>query len=188
MTSVVDLSFPERVLPTGFDEKLSRRAEQDLREMGVEVRLDTRVAEVDSQGVELQARAGAERVATRNVIWAAGIRPSPIAESLGCPLDRSGRGRRVRRGRAVGVAVGTRKVVSSVEDSDGPGSGDGSQAGTGAAVGVGRGVAVVVGGEAAAVGVGPAVLDAPLFQPVPPVFVRLFGDPLTPKGLCQKPS
>jgi NADH dehydrogenase len=25
------------------------------------------------------------------VIWAAGIRPSPIADSLGCPLDRSGR-------------------------------------------------------------------------------------------------
>jgi NADH dehydrogenase len=88
---IVLVEAQDRLLPSGFDEKLSRRAERDLREMGVEVRLDTRVAAVDSLGVELQGPAETERVATRNVIWAAGIRPSPIANSLGCPLDRSGR-------------------------------------------------------------------------------------------------
>lgn len=80
----------DRLLPSGFDESLCDRATRDLQEIGVEVRLSTRVADIDAAGVELQSLAGTERITTRNVIWAAGIRPSPVAETIGCSLERSG--------------------------------------------------------------------------------------------------
>jgi NADH dehydrogenase len=88
---IVLVEAQDRLLPTGFDETLCRRAERDLRELGVEVRLGTRVTAVDARGVELRSGVGNERIASRNVIWAAGIRPSPIAATLGCSLDGSGR-------------------------------------------------------------------------------------------------
>jgi NADH dehydrogenase len=88
---IILVEAQDRLLPAGFDETLCRRAERDLREMGVEVRLETRVTGVDAAGVELQGGAASERIATRNVIWAAGIRPSPVAATLGAPLDRAGR-------------------------------------------------------------------------------------------------
>ncbi len=47
---------------------------------------------VDAQGVT----AGAERIAARTVVWAAGVAASPLARSLGAPLDRSGRVRVTR--------------------------------------------------------------------------------------------
>jgi NADH dehydrogenase len=88
---IVLVEAQDRLLPAGFDETLCRRAERDLRDMGVEVRLGTRVASIDEGGVDLDGPVGRERIATHNVIWAAGIRPSPLAASLGCPLDRAGR-------------------------------------------------------------------------------------------------
>jgi NADH dehydrogenase len=36
-------------------------------------------------------RVGDERVAAETVIWAAGVRASPLGQSLGVPLDRAGR-------------------------------------------------------------------------------------------------
>lgn len=88
---IVLVEGQDRLLPSGFEERLCRRAERDLREMGVEVRLGTRVAVIDDHGVELRGTSGVERIATRGVIWAAGIRPSALASGLECPLDRSGR-------------------------------------------------------------------------------------------------
>lgn len=88
---VVLVEAQDRLLPTGFDERLCRRAARDLESMGVEVRLGTRVTSVEEDAVELEGPEGSERLETRSVIWAAGIRPSPLAVSLGVPLDRSGR-------------------------------------------------------------------------------------------------
>jgi NADH dehydrogenase len=80
----------DRLLPAGYDERLCRRAERDLRELGVEVRLGTRVTGVDPEGVDLEGPSGTERIPTHNVVWAAGIRPSPLARHLGCGLHGSG--------------------------------------------------------------------------------------------------
>lgn len=88
---IVLVEAKDRLLPTGFEESLCRRAEQDLVKMGVEVRLETKVIEVDSGGVKLDGPSGVEHVATRNVVWAAGIRPSPLARFLECQLHSSGR-------------------------------------------------------------------------------------------------
>jgi NADH dehydrogenase len=76
----------DRVLP-GFPPKLSDWARKDLESMGVEVRTGTMVKSIDDFGVDLDG----DRIKARTVLWAAGVRASPIGESLGAELDRSGR-------------------------------------------------------------------------------------------------
>lgn len=76
----------DRVLPT-YSAKLSANALEALHERGVEVRLNTRVTHIDDDEV----RMGDERVWARTVVWAAGVAASPLAKSLGAPLDRAGR-------------------------------------------------------------------------------------------------
>lgn len=88
---VVLVEALDRVLPGDFPPELSRRALADLRSMGVEVRLSTRVTTVDDASVTLSHEGGTERIATRNVIWAAGVKATPLTQSLGAPLDKSGR-------------------------------------------------------------------------------------------------
>ena len=81
----------DRVLPGDFPPDLSKRALTDLRTMGVEVRLSTRVTSVDDSSVTLLHDGATESIATRNVIWAAGVKATSLTASLGAPLDKSGR-------------------------------------------------------------------------------------------------
>jgi NADH dehydrogenase len=85
-TRVILFEGADRVLPP-FPPKLSARAQRDLERMGVEVRLNSIVTNVTPQGVFL----GDEFIPVRNVFWAAGVKASPIGQSLGVPLDRAGR-------------------------------------------------------------------------------------------------
>jgi NADH:ubiquinone reductase (H+-translocating) len=80
----------DRVL-TSMPGAASRRALADLQRLGVEVRLNTRVTEIDRAGVIIGPAEHPERIEARNVIWAAGVRASRFGELLGVPLDRSGR-------------------------------------------------------------------------------------------------
>lgn len=75
-----------RILPS-FHESLSAAAHARLEKLGVEVRLNCKVEEVDELGV----RIGNERVASKSVLWAAGVKPSPAAKWLGVEPDKSGR-------------------------------------------------------------------------------------------------
>lgn len=75
-----------RILPM-FPEKLARKAVSDLNRLGVRVQTGAMVTQIDSKGVKL----GEERIAARTVLWAAGVAASPLARSLGVPLDRAGR-------------------------------------------------------------------------------------------------
>jgi len=75
-----------RVL-SSFPQDLSEIARAQLRKLGVEVSTGRAVTEIDAQGFRL----GDERVAARTVVWAAGVAASPLARSLGVPLDRAGR-------------------------------------------------------------------------------------------------
>jgi NADH dehydrogenase len=70
-----------------FTEDLARKAKRDLEELGVHVATNVRVTEVNENGV----RMGEEWVQAKTVIWAAGVKPSPLSAQLGCELDRSGR-------------------------------------------------------------------------------------------------
>ena len=85
-TRVIVFEAGGRVLPT-FPPELSSRAQRDLVRMGVEVRLDSTVTNVTPQGIYI----GDEFISVRNVFWAAGVRASPLGQSLGVPLDRTGR-------------------------------------------------------------------------------------------------
>lgn len=76
----------DRVLPT-YPKDLSAQALKALHERGVEVRLNTRVTRIDDDAVMM----GDELVDARTVVWAAGVAASPLARSLGVPLDRAGR-------------------------------------------------------------------------------------------------
>jgi NADH:ubiquinone reductase (H+-translocating) len=75
-----------RILPAYLPES-SRRAAETLRDRGVEVRTASPVTGVDSGGV----RFGTERLAARTVLWAAGVAASPLARTLGSPVDAAGR-------------------------------------------------------------------------------------------------
>lgn len=75
-----------RILPT-FPDSLAARAVRDLGKLGVEVRCGTAVTEITEQGV----RVGEDWLAAGTVIWAAGVRPSPLGAQLAVPQDRQGR-------------------------------------------------------------------------------------------------
>lgn len=85
-TRVILVEAGPRLL-LAMDEALGRRAARDLEAMGVEVRVNSQVTAVDKHGVTI----GDERLAAENVFWAAGVQASPLAKSLGVPLDRNGR-------------------------------------------------------------------------------------------------
>ena len=83
---VVLIDQATRVLPT-FSEVLSTAAHQRLLRLGVDVRLGQGVEHIDEQGVIV----GGQRIASKTVIWTAGVEPSPTAQWLGVPADRAGR-------------------------------------------------------------------------------------------------
>ena len=81
---LVDMS--NRVLGT-FAEDLSGAARKRLETLGVEVRLGHGVDQIDEEGVIV----GGERIASKTVIWTAGVAPSPAGKWLGVETDRAGR-------------------------------------------------------------------------------------------------
>jgi NADH dehydrogenase len=83
---VVLVEAGPRLVPM-FHDSLSRRASEDLAERGVEVRLGSKVTEITAQGVWL----GEEFIAAANVVWAAGVRSSPLGAYLPVELDWMGR-------------------------------------------------------------------------------------------------
>lgn len=84
---VVLVEGRDRLL-AAFPEILCRRALEQIRELGVEVRLTTLVEEVDADGVRFSS---GESLRARTVVWAAGVRGAAIGAELGVPLGRGGR-------------------------------------------------------------------------------------------------
>jgi NADH dehydrogenase len=80
----------ERILLT-FPPRLSAAAQRALERRRVEVRLNTRVVAVDATGVTVNAGDRDERIGARTILWAAGVRASPLGASLGARCDASGR-------------------------------------------------------------------------------------------------
>lgn len=76
-----------RVLPP-YPERLSNSARHQLEQLGVEVRVDSMVDQIDQSGVTLS---NGERIEAGTVLWAAGVQASPLGSMLGAELDRSGR-------------------------------------------------------------------------------------------------
>jgi NADH dehydrogenase len=74
-------------LLAALNPSLSEKARQSLEKLGVEVRLNAMVTSCSEADVAI----GDERIETRTIMWAAGVKASPAAEWLGVPADQAGR-------------------------------------------------------------------------------------------------
>ena len=79
-----------------FGPQLSSRATRTLRELGVELRMNSIVTSVDGDGLRARAKDGTESsLGAATVLWTAGVEAPPIAAALaaatGIEQDRSGR-------------------------------------------------------------------------------------------------
>jgi NADH dehydrogenase FAD-containing subunit len=83
---IVLLDGAPKVLGT-FAPALSEAAKKRLEKLGVEVHLGHNVEKIDEEGVIV----GGERIASKAVIWTAGVAPSPAGKWLGVETDRAGR-------------------------------------------------------------------------------------------------
>jgi NADH:ubiquinone reductase (H+-translocating) len=88
----------ERVMPE-VAPSLAAFAERELRGRGIEIRTGTTVAEVTDSSVRLSE---GETIASRTVVWTAGVRPHPVLARLGVPLTDEGRVEVDRTMRVVG--------------------------------------------------------------------------------------
>ncbi len=75
-----------RVLST-YSERLSRKAEQSLTRLGVEVLTGQPVTNIDDEGIYT----GEKRIAASTVLWTTGVQASPAGKWLEAPMDRAGR-------------------------------------------------------------------------------------------------
>jgi NADH:ubiquinone reductase (H+-translocating) len=85
-TRIVLIEGSDRILGA-FPEKLSNKATKSLEDIGVEVKRNALVTNIDKDGVEI----GDEVVLAKTVIWAAGVQPAAINKSMGVALDKGGR-------------------------------------------------------------------------------------------------
>ena len=83
---VILVEGTDRVLPP-YVPSLSASAHRQLQDLGVEVRTNAMVSEIDEEGVTL---ASGERIDAATVLWAAGVAASPVGSLIG-EVDRAGR-------------------------------------------------------------------------------------------------
>ncbi|MFZ0029841.1 MAG: NAD(P)/FAD-dependent oxidoreductase [Pseudolabrys sp.] len=79
-----------------FGDKLSGIATRELEKIGVEICVNSIVAHIDADGVDVKGADGSvQHFAAKTKIWAAGVRASPLAKMLadatGAQCDRAGR-------------------------------------------------------------------------------------------------
>ena len=83
---IILLEGGPRVLPA-YPEDLSASAERQLTDMGVEVRTNAMVTNVEPGVVTI----GREKIPAAAIVWGAGVLASPLGKMLGAPTDRAGR-------------------------------------------------------------------------------------------------
>lgn len=76
-----------RVMPE-IPAKLAQFAVRELRFRGIEIRTSTTLDEVTATSARLS---DGEIVATRTLVWTAGVKPHPAVARFGLPLDQNGR-------------------------------------------------------------------------------------------------
>jgi NADH dehydrogenase len=90
---VILLDAGQRVV-AAFSEQTSAKVAKELGDLGVTLREHAMVTDIDARGVTVKTGDKTERIATRTVVWAAGVRIAGIAEVLahatGASTDRAG--------------------------------------------------------------------------------------------------
>ncbi len=93
-TRILLIEGGDRILST-YPAELSAKAEAMLRHLGVTVRVNALVSDVNADSVTIKHRGAVEHLPCRTVIWAAGVQASPLGRVLankgGIQLDRLGR-------------------------------------------------------------------------------------------------
>ncbi len=93
-TKILLIEATDRLLPA-YPPSLSGHAAQSLMRLGVTVRTNTTVHEVQADFVTLAGESGHERIATRTVLWGAGVKASSLGRRLAAAsdveVDRQGR-------------------------------------------------------------------------------------------------
>jgi NADH dehydrogenase len=93
-SQILLLEGADRILAT-FPPTLSEAAEHSLIRLGVRTRTKVTAVDIDADGVTVRIDGATQRIASKTVLWAAGVRPSPLGailkERAGAELDRSGR-------------------------------------------------------------------------------------------------
>lgn len=84
---IILVEMTQEVLPP-FRENLRAYARKELKDRGVEPRLGESVGEVGPTSLKLRS---GEEIKAHTVIWAAGVKASPLAQMLGLPQGRGGR-------------------------------------------------------------------------------------------------
>jgi NADH:quinone reductase (non-electrogenic) len=91
---VILVDAGDRVVPA-FSEKLSAKTARGLAELGVTVSEHAQATAIDDRGLTVKTGEGEERIASRTVIWAAGVRAAGLTEvvapATGASTDRGGR-------------------------------------------------------------------------------------------------
>lgn len=93
---VILVDGADQVLPP-FGEKLGAKTHQALENLGVEVKLNALVTDVDERGLTIKHSdtGKTEYIEAVTKVWAAGVQASPLTKTLseqsGAPLDRAGR-------------------------------------------------------------------------------------------------
>ena len=86
LARVILVEAGPRILPT-FDARVSEKARQSLKALGVEVRLGAMVTDCSPEGV----RIGRDIIESRTIVWGAGVRASRAGRWLNAGIDRVGR-------------------------------------------------------------------------------------------------
>ena len=93
-TRILLLEGGQRILPT-YPPELSAEAQTSLSGLGVTVRVQALVSDIGNEVLIIKRGEGFEEIPCRTVIWAAGVKASPlgraIAERIGSSVDRGGR-------------------------------------------------------------------------------------------------
>lgn len=84
------LEAADRLL-LAYPEHLSRRALEALEGLGVDVRTRTMVTDIRDGSVAVATEGVESTVEASVVLWAAGVKASPLGKCLGAELDRAGR-------------------------------------------------------------------------------------------------
>jgi len=84
-SQIILVEASNRIL-NSYPEKLSYKAQQDLEEMGVEVKLNAAVSNITQDGVYI----GKELIKTENIIWAAGNKATSLVQAVTKHFNRMG--------------------------------------------------------------------------------------------------
>ena len=93
-TQILLIEAGERILQT-FPAELSAKASNKLNSLGVAVREHALVSDITAESFTIKHANRAERIPCRTVIWAAGVKASPLGQALAsrtrAKVDRAGR-------------------------------------------------------------------------------------------------